>query len=86
MDKHKTRLQEIALHHGIDRQKQKAIEELNELAVALAHGNEREIIEEMADCKIMLKQLELLYNIGEEISLEVDYKITRTMIDIKKCG
>jgi NTP pyrophosphatase (non-canonical NTP hydrolase) len=47
---------------GKDEQVQKAIEELAELIRALSRKDKENITEEMADVRIMLAQLEMIYN------------------------
>lgn len=50
-------------HYGEGAQWSKAIEELSELIRALARADDREnIAEEMADVRIMLDQLELIFH------------------------
>lgn len=46
---------------GKERQTQKAIEELAELIVALSKENTANIIEEIVDVEIMIKQLKIIY-------------------------
>ena len=55
-------------HFGRGAQRDKAIEELSELIRALARSDDREnIAEEMADVRIMLDQLELIFMNGERV-------------------
>ena len=49
--------QYILNYYGEEHQAYKAIEELNELAVAISHAEPGEMLEEMADVYIMLLQL-----------------------------
>ena len=58
-----------AIHYfGPGAQRDKAIEELSELIRALARSDDREnIAEEMADVRIMLDQLELIFMNGERV-------------------
>ena len=81
---------EDALYYfGYNHQATKAIEEMSELTKALckerrtqlvpgkhaeAHAN---VIEEIADVAIMLKQLLIMFDKDGEIQKEVDYKINR---------
>lgn len=58
-------------HYGVENQITKSIEELAELIQALAKGKHSNIAEEMADVKIMLKQLEIIHNNKAEVQ---DYK------------
>ena len=84
MEKFAERLKEIANMYGLQKQSGKTIEELNELAVALAHKNRREIVSEIADVKIMVAQLEYLLDIKEDVYLDIEYKVNRTMMQIDK--
>ena len=54
-------LKEAIRYFGPMAQKAKAIEELSELIRALARDDRENIAEEMADVRIMLRQLEMLY-------------------------
>ena len=57
-------------HFGTGPQRDKAIEELSELIRALARcDNPDNIAEEMADVRIMLDQLELIFNNREAVKL-----------------
>ncbi len=50
-------------HYGVGTQWSKAIEELSELIRALARADDRDnIAEEMADVRIMLDQLEIIFH------------------------
>jgi NTP pyrophosphatase (non-canonical NTP hydrolase) len=71
------------LHFGVPSQISKAIEELSELSTELArHQNKRamnvDIIDEIADCVIMLVQLTLIF--GEDL---VDKKIADKIARLK---
>ena len=63
MTKIRKQILEAAIHHyGEGNQWSKAIEELSELIRALARANDHEnIAEEMADVRIMLDQLEIIF-------------------------
>ncbi len=74
-------LKNISLH-GEKAQLVKTIEELNELSVALAkHLNGAEnygnITEEMADVLIMIKQLELIFGLKEDLKEWRERKLYR---------
>lgn len=72
-------------HFGKDAQRHKAIEELNELAVALAHDDRANIQEEMADVWLMLLQMMTVFNISEgSIFAAMAYKLQRTMKRIEQ--
>jgi NTP pyrophosphatase (non-canonical NTP hydrolase) len=59
-------IREIARHYGIDNQLIQAMEEASELITAISHyrrrrdGSRRELLEEMADMEIMIRQLQIL--------------------------
>ena len=84
-------LDKIIDHYGRDHQIEKAVEELGELSVAIAkkRGAEmllqhdphyrRDIIEEIADVKIVVAQLELIFFCRDEVEQMVDYKLRRTL-------
>lgn len=53
-------------HYGHAHQVRKAVEELTELSLALQHsldgrGDNDHVLEEMADVKLMMEQLEIIY-------------------------
>ena len=55
-------------HYGHGNQRLKAIEELSELIRALARADDAEnVAEEMADVKIMLDQLEIMFGNREDV-------------------
>lgn len=71
-------------HYGESAQKLKAIEELNELSVALARDlnncsrHSSEVIDEIADVKIMLEQLIRMKNIDRDaVHAAMDAKMIR---------
>lgn len=69
--------------YGKDMQLTVAIEELSELIKEICKhkrgaDNTEAIVEEMADCYIMLEQLEIIFDVkGEEIDNEIRKKIAR---------
>ncbi|WP_206460221.1 hypothetical protein [Anaerovorax sp. IOR16] len=81
------RIKYIADYYGCEKQSNKAIEELNELAVAIAHyqkywGSEKRenLIEEIADVEIMIEQIKYLHGINQsDIDAVKEYKIQRTI-------
>lgn len=79
----KQKLQEIISYFGEDNQKLKAIEELSELTIAILNAKNdktENLIEEIADVEIMLKQLKLIYKIDKsEIKKAKEFKINRTL-------
>lgn len=67
-------LEKTIAHYGQGPQRDKAIEELSELIRALARCDDRaNITEEMADVRIMLDQLELIFQNHEQVR-EWEYK------------
>ena len=70
----------IADHYGKEHQTIKAMEELAELIQALAKGDTENIKEEIADVRVMLEQIEYIYDISEEeITLRICSKLNRQM-------
>lgn len=70
---------------GKDAQRHKTIEELNELAVAVAHNNRIEIVEELPDVIIMLIQICLIYDIHPlELRARINEKLKRTKDRIRE--
>lgn len=68
----------IAEHFGLENQKVKTIEECSELITAIAKNDINNIIEEIADVQIMLRQLVHLYNIGYDVEEMIEFKLNRT--------
>ena len=69
-------------HYGKRNQVQKAIEEMAELINELCKEqigriSREKIAEEMADVIIMLWQLEMIFENGDEILQAIDYKLKR---------
>ena len=84
------KIEYIANHYGFKHQCIKAVEELNELAIALAKSStkgslRRDAIEKIADVEIMLAQIKYLAGISqEEIEDCKHYKLDRQMNRIKE--
>lgn len=79
------KLLEIISFYGYEKQKLKAIEEMSELTKAICKDDRENIIEELADVKIMIAQLMLIYNIDvEEVFKVMDSKVERTMNRIER--
>ena len=77
-------LWQIIAHYGYGHQKHKAMEEFAELTEALARdlqgqGDRDNIAEEMADCYIMLAQLELIYGNHDDVVQTIREKMGRTL-------
>lgn len=85
-------LNKIIEHYGFTEQTRQAIEELNELAVAVnkMHRDHSRIamcnlIQEIADVEIMIAQLKIMFNISEaDVSKIKGKKIERTLRKIEK--
>lgn len=89
------KIRTIADHYGYRNQSRQCIEELSELIQAICKWEREwgdsllsesheckertKIIEEIADCKIMLEQLEYLLSAEHEVGLEIEYKIDRQL-------
>lgn len=74
------KLTRIKDFYGEEAQAHKAIEELNELAVAIAHQDVENIHEEMADVLIMFCQLQQFEMFNSELFWDiVDKKIERQL-------
>ena len=78
-------LEEIIKYFGKEKQIIKCVEELSELQKELCKsvngkGNLDNIIEEIADVEIMLKQLKIIFKIGaRDVLKEKNKKIKRTL-------
>ena len=82
-------LWQIIAHHGFSHQKHKAIEEFSELTEALSRDlngdrDRKNIAEEMADCYIMLAQLELIFGNHVEVVDEIRDKLARTLERVER--
>ena len=67
----------IADHYGKGIQQLKLIEECGELIVAVAKGEDKNIIEELADVSIMLEQVVYLMNCKKKFKMAKAMKINR---------
>lgn len=89
---HSKAIDDIAEHYGIRSQRVKAIEELNELATALAkdanygdanprHDTKQRdgVVEEIADVLVMVSQLISLYDCEDVVEEIAQYKIYRQL-------
>lgn len=82
-------LNTIVEHYGSDHQQRKAIEECAELTQAICKyeacldGVEK-IVDEIADVKIMLAQLEIIFDCFGEVEARIEYKINRQLERIKR--
>lgn len=86
-------------HYGADAQVDMAIEEMSELTKALLklrrakHGETADariaIIDELADVRIMVDQMELLYQCRDDVRKRIFYKIgrqKRRLEEMESCG
>lgn len=75
----------ILEYFGVDHQKEKLVEEMNELELALAEGTEEEIYDEFADVFMVWIQL---YNQSREfrdkVNERLDFKVKRTLKRIEE--
>lgn len=68
----------ILEYYGDGKESIKAIEELGELITAIARGNGREIVEEIADVLICLEHITYMNDISrEELDCFIDFKLNR---------
>lgn len=79
----------LAVHHyGAEHQKKKAIEEMGELITAISREQDgratrEQVITEIADVQIMMRQLGLIYGI-DAVAKEIDRKQRRLLRRIDK--
>ena len=79
----------LAVHHyGAEHQKKKAIEEMGELITAISREQDgrtttEQVITEIADVQIMMRQLALIYGI-DAVANEIDRKQRRLLRRIDK--
>lgn len=76
-------IEKIADHYGYEKQKNKTIEELIELADAIIHDQEDNIIEEIADVLIMLNQIIYLKEISEDVDDVIKKKTARQIVRMR---
>lgn len=73
-------IRRIVRHYGNDDQLVQAMEEASELITAISHyrrrrrGSRRELLEEMADMQIMLRQLQIITGADSEELEEIEYQ------------
>lgn len=80
--KYEDGIQYIADAYGIVNQREKLIEELSELLVAVTHDDRENIAEEMADVRIMIDQVAYLMDIRPVVDGYVKSKIDRTLYEM----
>ena len=81
--KYEAGIQYIADAYGVGNQREKLIEELSELLVAVTHDDRENISEEMADVRIMIDQVAYLMDIRPEVEGYVKSKIDRTLHEME---
>ena len=81
--KYEDGIQYIADAYGLGNQREKLIEELSELLVAVTHGDRENIAEEMADVRIMIDQVAYLMDIRPVVEGYVKSKIDRTLCEME---
>ena len=82
------RIEFLATYYGKEHQELKTLEELEELTTELINNIKSEGVSEntpseIVDVIIMLYQLIYLYDIGEEVEKEAEFKINRQIDRIK---
>lgn len=81
----KSKCRRIAEHYGRKNQERQAVSELCELQYVLTRRLEQrhadwqnDLLDEMADCLVMIEQLRALYDISDdEVNDRVNYKLNR---------
>ena len=81
--------QMIANFYGQHSQLMMAIEEMSELTKEICKyerfkGNEAKLIDEIADVKIMVEQLEYILGVNKEVDARINYKLDRQMRRIEQ--
>lgn len=88
------KIEKIADHYGLQHQLYKSVEELIELVQAIQDYSFKlgmrddeisteHVVDEIADVKIMIAQLEYLLELEEEVNDRVEFKLNRQMDRIK---
>jgi len=81
----KEKLMKIFNYFGLNNQVVKLTEESAELGVACLSDNYLDIAEELADCMVLIKQIQYVYDVSdEEIEAIMKEKVDRTLTRIKK--
>ena len=69
---------------GIPAQEDQAIEQMSELIKAIIKNRKKstvetlfDLIDEIADVKILIEQLELMHNVSDKVEERIDYKLNR---------
>lgn len=80
----KQRNKAIIEFYGEEHQKLKLCEECAELIQAILKGNEKGMLEEIADVEVLIDQLKFTNDIGDFIKGRKRYKITRELTRIRQ--
>lgn len=78
-EKYEAAIRRIADINGIYNQRDKLVEELSELLVAITHDYLGNMLEEMADVRIMIDQMAYIYDAEEVVEKLMEKKIKRTL-------
>lgn len=75
---------QIANHYGIESQSLICIEEMSELTKEICkyrrgEDNLEKLVDEIADVKIMVEQMEYLFGVSKDVDLRISYKCQRQM-------
>ena len=71
--------------YGKSHQVSKLLEEVGEFIETVINGDKENMVQEMADCRVMLKQFQYYYGIEDkEIEEVMKYKIDRQLERIKE--
>lgn len=90
----KSKVYRIAKHYGLKKQKQQALQELNELSGVLLRRKDQipnkaehknNLIDEIADVYVMLEQLKRLYHLKDrDVSDRITFKLNRQIERIEQ--
>lgn len=83
--KYEEGIQYIADAYGLGNQREKLIEELSELLVAVTHDDRENIAEKMADVRIMIDQVAYLMDIRPAVEGCMKCKVRRTLERMDEC-
>lgn len=78
-EKYEAAIRRIADTFGLYNQRDKLIEELSELLVAITHDYFGNTLEEIADVRIMIDQMTYLYDAKDVVEKLMEKKIKRTL-------
>ena len=78
-EKYEAAIRRIADAYGLYNQRDKLVEELSELLVAITHDYLGNTLEEIADVRIMIDQMTYLYDAKDVVEKLMEKKIKRTL-------